>query len=106
MNITKGMLAYFIFGLNAVVDSGEVISTSEVNKFVENKTLISWLDSNYKDYWDWTPFVDRYEEAIYNILNNYEIYLDEDSYRKFGIKNNGFLILSSVITQYLIEMKE
>lgn len=101
MKINKGMLGYFIFGLNAIIDNRQDISTERATELIEKKQLISNLKNNYSQYWDW-EVLEKYSNDIHYLLNNYLHYIESDSYRKFGIKNNGFLIISSVLTQSII----
>lgn len=101
MEINKGMLGYFVFGINAIVDDSNSITTDEATTLIENKQLISKLKENYNDYWDW-EVLDKYSEDIHQLLNDYLQYIESESYRKFGIKSNGFLIISSVLTQIIV----
>ncbi|MCB2299898.1 hypothetical protein [Clostridium tagluense] len=103
MEVSKDMLGYFIFGLNAVSDAGEKIDLAKAYDLVESSTLLKYLNDNYDQYWEWDILQDKYEDEICNLLFKYQQYIEEDSYRKFGIKNNGFIILSSIVTQILID---
>lgn len=103
MGISKGMLGYFTFGINAVIDAGEKIDLAKAYDLVESSTLIKYLNDNYAQYWEWDILRDKYENEICDLLFQYQQYIEEDSYRKFGIKNNGFVILSSIVTQILID---
>lgn len=101
MRINEGMIGYFIFGLNAAIDAGKSISTDKATELIEGKELIEDLKNNYNQYWDW-EVLDKYSNDLYDLLNDYLHYIESDSYRKFGIKNNGFLIISSVLTQSIV----
>lgn len=101
MRINEGMIGYFVFGLNSAIDAGESISTDKAMELIEGKELIEDLKKNYNQYWEW-EVLDKYSDDLYELLNNYLHYIESDSYRKFGIKNNGFLIISSVLTQSIV----
>lgn len=101
MKINKGMLGYFTFGLNAIIDDNKLISIDEATSLIESSELISRLKENYSEYWDW-DILEKYSDDIHQLLSDYLQYIESDSYRKFGIKNNGFLIISSVVTQIIV----
>ncbi|SDP35575.1 hypothetical protein [Clostridium gasigenes] len=101
MKINDGMIGYFIFGLNAIIDAGESISIAEASELIENNKLIKTLQEKYNKYWDW-DVLEKYDDNIHVRLTDYIHYIESDSYRKFGIENNGFLIISSVATQIIV----
>lgn len=101
MEINSGMLGYFIFGLNALIDADESISIAVVAEWIENNKLIKNLQSKYYKYWDW-DVLEKYSDDLHELLNKYINYIESDSYSKFGVKNNGFVITSSVATQMLV----
>lgn len=103
MEIKKRMIGYFVYGLNALVDNGENITFEKAYKLVENKQLISYIYEKYgNEFWEFHCLL-KYEEDLCSKLFNYGHYIDEDHYRKFGIDNNGFIILSSVATLLVLE---
>lgn len=99
------MLAYFIYGLNALTDAGNSITIKQAYDLIEKKNLIRYLNENYKlQYWDFTVLV-KYEENLSTELLKYDQILHDDYYRKYGVKNNGFLLLSSLVADILLEKK-
>lgn len=101
MKINNGMIGYFVFGINSIVDAGEKISIETATDWVENKIIINQLKDKYSSYWDW-DVMEKYADDVCELMNNYIQYIESDSYRKFGITNNGFIIISSVATQIII----
>lgn len=101
MEIDNGMISYFIFGLNALIDANEKISIVTATELIENNKLIETLQNKYYKYWDW-DVLEKYEDDLHELLNSYINYIESDNYRKYGVKNNGFVIISSVATQIIV----
>ena len=99
--IGRPMLCYFVQGLNTLADNGLAVAQKDMLKLVENKTLIQYLHDSYQQkYWEWQCLL-KYQDDICSKLLDYYNLLDDDSYRKLGLKNNGYLMISSVMMEIL-----
>ncbi|KAF6565456.1 hypothetical protein G9G63_09880 [Paenibacillus sp. EKM202P] len=106
MKINKHMIAFFIYGLNTLIDNGENINKTDMLKLIESKDIISYINRTFKlKYWDFTALI-KYEDDLSDRLMEYYPYLSNDSYSKFGVENNGYIILNSIATGLLLDFND
>ncbi len=80
-----------------LVDQGEVADVQLIKDKIESRNLIYWLKETYMSNKEFYLAVNSFEEndisylhdAYYDLLMGYY----DDSFRKWGIENNGFNLL-------------
>lgn len=92
-----------IIAINSIVDSGATISLEEMEDLIENENVIQFLKENFPTE---SQFITSdYEEQL-EICKNLKEYVNlfekSTARRKYGIENNGYLMLSSALIEVYI----
>lgn len=92
-----------IMTINSIVDSGATISLEEIRDVIENGNIIQFLRENFPG--ESELITSDYEEqleickSLKEVIN---LFGKSDARRKFGIENNGYLMLSSALIEVYI----
>ena len=90
-----------IFGLNSGIDQGQTIKLNELERLVEEGTILDHLETEFGD--EFMAFSSEEKEEITNELRNYSnLFEISTARRNYGITENGYLMLSSALVQLTI----
>lgn len=89
----------FIQEISYLLDKGISFSIDEVNRHIENKDVVNWLEQEFpfgsENGVDFSLFKQPHRDYIHNELESYWGGYAGDERRKWGIENNGLCILLS-----------
>lgn len=92
-----------VYEINSLVDKGEVIELNEIEKLVENKEILNFLQDKFGII-ELYSIKDEYKEKIENALYEHSNYFESyTSRKKFHITNNGYLMLSSALVELIVQ---
>lgn len=91
---TRLWLRHMAREANALVDSGEEQSLSEVHQAIEDGRIIEWLSDLGADMSGYrADCMAETKEAIIDVLRGLSNALAGNERRKFGVENNGLCML-------------
>jgi hypothetical protein len=92
----------FIQEVSIMLDLGKSYSLSEVEKHIENKDVIDWLEKEFPmnpTSVDFSLFQEKDRAFIHNALESVYGGYAGDERRKWGLQNNGLCLLISWATE-------
>lgn len=90
-----------VYGINSIVDEGATIELSEIQKLVETKEIINFMQKKFKGI-ELLSIRDDNKETIEIELHKHSNLFDSDYARKkFGITKNGYIMLSSALVSLM-----
>lgn len=97
-------LTQFIQELSVLLDKGATRSIDEVNKHIEAKDVIDWLEYEFSTNdtgVDFSMFQRRHRDYLHkNLLEMWEVRAGDER-RKWGLTENGLCVLISWTTEII-----
>lgn len=100
----------FIQDLSFLLDRGVVYSVDEVNKHIENKDVVDWLEKEFpfgtKNGLDFSLFKTKDRDYLHEKLESIWGGYAGSERRKWGIESNGLCLLISWCTEIVRDYSE